>query len=186
MISPSFETLIRGSIKDSIVTALAEGLGESEAITLQDNVERSNIDEEQVIILTISSHVFRLLIVMNLTMDDTFDGYISQCLGQGGNSDKTKVYDYLNEVGNLLCGSLKRDLQSSVNALGMSTPNLLKAETLNHVDSLKVDQEYHLRVSFSGEKLMYVSYYLSAYGDLDVQTQTHSESDVGVSELEFF
>jgi hypothetical protein len=185
MISPAFETMMKKTFRDSLMVAVSNRLESESELSARENIDMERIDAENAIALTISSHLFRILIVMYFDFNPTFSRFLTASLGDAVKAGNEKTYDFLYEVGNLYCGTMKRDLQTSVPSLGMSTPNLLKTEAMEHVRSLKLDQENHLELKYQGEGLMFASYFLSAYGDLDV-TSVEQENETDAGELEFF
>jgi hypothetical protein len=185
MISSTFETMMNRTFRDSLMVAMGDSLESQSELSARENIDIERIDAESAITLTISSHLFRILIVMYFDFNPTFSRYLTASLGDAAKEGNEKTYDFLYEVSNLFCGTMKRDLQTAVPSLGMSTPNLLKTEAMEHVRSLKLDQESHLELKYQGEGLMFASYFLSAYGDLDV-TSVEQENETDAGELEFF
>lgn len=167
------------------MVAIGDSLESKSDLSAKENITQQNIDSENAIVLTISSHLFRIFFVMYFDFNPTFLRYLTVSLGDNVKSDDEKVQDFLYEVGNIYCGTMKRDLQIAVPSLGMSTPNLLKASAIDHVKSLKLDQQSHLELKYQGQGLMFASYFLSAYGELDV-APIEQTTEVDAGELEFF
>ena len=185
MISSAFESMMKKTFRDSLIVAVGNRLQSKSDLSARENIELERINAENAIALTISSHLFRILIVMYFDFSPAVSRFLTASLGDTAKASDDKTYDFLYEVGNRYCGTMKRDLQTAVPSLGMSTPNLLKTSAMEHVRSLKLDQESHLELKYQGEGLMFASYFLSAYGDLDV-TSVEQTTEVDAGELEFF
>lgn len=81
------------------------------------------------VVLTISSMVFRLVLVLRVQHDAaTRDYYV-------GNADRTLRETFV-EYGNLCCGALNQALLHHYPDLGMSTPYVLSAHCAAHLDAL--------------------------------------------------
>jgi|GEM_PF-1098186 len=81
---------------------------------------------EQCIVLTISSFRFKLMCLLHMNMDETNRQFVADALHIKRSELGEDAYtDYLLEMSNSFCGTLKRHMQSSCPPLGMSTPNFL-------------------------------------------------------------
>jgi len=186
MISPEFDRLVRDGFNSCLSSAMNERFSQVSIQVKDTSKSPSEFDREQAIVLTISSHLFRILVCMHFNLDDRLVQLVTSGLNEKStNLEKSKIYDYLSEVGNVFCGALKRELQKAVPSLGMSTPNILSKDSLKYVDSLKVDIEGKSVINSDSGVLFYASYYLSAYGDLDY-TSSMVEESVDSGELELF
>ncbi len=186
MISNEFDRLVRDGFNSCLSTAMQERFAQT-PLTVKDTSKAiKDFGKEHAIVLTISSHLFRILVCIHFTLDDKLKQMVSAGLNEKSiNLEKSKIYDYLCEVGNVFCGAMKRELQKAVPSLGMSTPNILSKESLKYVDTLKIDIEGKSVVTNGSTPLFYGSYYMSAYGDLDYKSSLVDES-VDSGELELF
>lgn len=147
---------------------------------------------KEFILLTISSPLFRVLTVIHLNNDDATKSYVARKLNTSAESlTDAQFYDYIAEVGNTLCGAIKRSLNSFIPSLGMSTPNRLEAGSMKYMLSQKPSFEGFKHIEINGQTLFECGIYVCNDTELDFQitpTTTSSaeveEADCG--ELEFF
>jgi hypothetical protein len=86
-----------------------------------------------VIVLTISSIEFRLLLIFHFEESQEMRDYFLKDAGQGS------LREALLETGNLCCGAMNQELLHYFPDLGMSTPYVLSARCLPHLDELRPD-----------------------------------------------
>jgi hypothetical protein len=86
----------------------------------------------QVMVLTISSMQFRLLLLLHFNDDETTRRYYV------GEAERTLAEAFL-EFGNLCCGAMNQQLVEHFPDLGMSTPYVLSGECLPYLRELKPD-----------------------------------------------
>lgn len=155
--------------------------------TRESNDENKGMKE--IFMLTISSQLFRIVLVMHFTRTSEFEQLVIDALKLNtATLDQDKFYDFFGEVGNSICGSIKRELGRTVPSLGMSTPNRLSIECLKYVKARPIDFQSHLEVLLDDKRLFLTSLYLFADHDLnyEVKTVVKNEDDVASGELEFF
>ncbi len=85
------------------------------------------------IVLTISSITFRLLLVFHFEEDEGTRNYFLK------DAEAGSLREALLETGNLCCGAMNQELLSHFPDLGMSTPYVLSARCLPHLEELKPD-----------------------------------------------
>jgi hypothetical protein len=85
------------------------------------------------IILTISSIVFRLLLVFHFEEDESMRDYFVK------DAEPGSLREALLETGNLCCGAMNQELLHYFPDLGMSTPYVLSARCLPHLEELRPD-----------------------------------------------
>ena len=83
------------------------------------------------VVLTISSIVFRLLLILHFDENDSTRGYY---LKEG---DEQPFQEAFLEICNLCCGAMNQELLRYFPDLGMSTPYVLSARCLGHLPALK-------------------------------------------------
>ncbi len=150
----------------------------------------------ELFMLTISSQEFRIITTIHLNCDEMSMEYVAQkTSATSGSITKERFYDYIGELGNTLCGSLKRSLTSFVPSLGMSTPNRLERDCMHYMTLQEPNYASFNHVEVNGQKLFECGIYICADTDLniDVKTSTCSKSDnvgegeeVDSGDLEFF
>lgn len=189
MISPEFERLIKTSLPKSLSLAMEERFP-GEAIDSREVDTDINEDMKEAIILTLSGHLFRMFIAIIFDKNDSLNNLIQTALAKNSTElDDDAFYDYLNEVGNVLCGSMKRDIQKVIPSLGMSTPNLLNIESFKYIQELKINHQGSYLLSQNQSPLFYVNYYLGNYGEIEFSQTPQievEEEEVDSGELEFF
>ena len=152
--------------------------------------------QEQCIVLTISSFKFRIICLLHLSMDQTTRQFVGEATAARADSlDESVFKDYLLELSNSFCGTLKRHLQSSCPPLGMSTPNFIERSSLAHYESVKPLHSAHAKAqtSSSGPALFAASVMVSATqaGDFQLEhyqapAQVAADESDGSGELELF
>jgi hypothetical protein len=132
-----------------------------------------------VVILTISSILFRLLLVFRFDEDETTRGYFVK------DPAEDALCDALLEVFNLCCGAMNQDLLRYFPDLGMSTPYVLSARCLPHLEELKPDylSSYAIRVNESVQLAATVCVCAHAHIDFVADVSAQGESS---GELELF
>lgn len=186
--------MVNEDFKRELKHLFAQSLEEAQVSSENPWTVRETVDEKadqanEFFMLTISSQLFRVIILMHIAKSPDFEQYVMDVLKIGNNVlESDKFYDFVGEVGNAICGSVKRELGKTVPSLGMSTPNRLNKDCLQYIKSQNVDYQAHGEVLINGEQLFAASLYLSADHDLeyDIQRTVPSEDDVASGELEFF
>ncbi|RKR37303.1 hypothetical protein [Paraburkholderia sp. BL17N1] len=95
----------------------------------------ANIDvskDTQVVVLTISSIVFRLLLILHFDEDDSTRSYYLK-----DSIEERDFQEAFLEICNLCCGAMNQELLRYFPDLGMSTPYVLNARCLPHLHELK-------------------------------------------------
>jgi hypothetical protein len=163
-------------------------------ISRVDNLD--DVRHEQCIVLTISSFKFRIICLLHVSMDQSTRQFVSETTAARAESlDESVFKDYLLELSNSFCGTLKRHLQSSCPPLGMSTPNFIERSSLAHYESIKPLHSAHAKAQMSSNDpaLFAASVMVSVAQAGDFQLEHYHEpvhSDVdeadGSGELELF
>ncbi|MDN7179690.1 hypothetical protein M0D69_17170 [Caballeronia sp. SEWSISQ10-4 2] len=135
--------------------------------------------ESNVIILTISSILFRLLLVFHFDDDaSTRDHFVK-------NGSEVSLQDALLEICNLCCGAVNQDLLRYFPDLGMSTPYVLSARCLSHLEQLKPDYLSSYAITINGSVQLAATVCVCAHAPIDfVANMTAVEESSG--ELELF
>jgi hypothetical protein len=87
--------------------------------------------DANVVILTIASIDFRILLMLHFSADDTTRRYYV-----GGGAEGTLLEAFM-EVANLCCGAMNQQLVEWFPDLGMSTPYALGSACVRYIDELK-------------------------------------------------
>lgn len=106
----------------------------------------SEIPFDHCIVLTISSFRFKIMCLLHMNLDEANHQFIADTLNIKLSDLTDDAYnDYLLEMSNSLCGTLKRHMQSSCPPLGMSTPNFLQRSCLSIEHALEPCYSAHAR-----------------------------------------
>ncbi|WP_144393852.1 hypothetical protein [Pleionea sediminis] len=180
-------------LKNEFIKCLKQSMNESVADANWDYRENRELKHEsypKIILLTVSSHLFRIVLILHFSYNETCHKFVAAGLKSGGEKlGKDKIHDYLKEVGNSLCGGFKRNLGNVVPSLGMSTPNILDDYCLSYIEELDVIDKHTATVSFNGQELFGASYYLCAAEKIQVDmsnARLSEETQSEAGELEFF
>ncbi len=187
MVNPEFEKVLKASFLDGFEGALRD-CAPSMQWECKELRENKGLQSEEAVVLTISSHLFRIIYFLYFTNDAKCHEFVSSGLNiKNENLPQSRVYDYLCEVGNSFFGAIKRTLGNTVPSLGMSTPNILDKSCFKYVGELKIDSDGFAVAQMNGQPLFYASYHLSASGELNFEVeQAATEEVVDAGELEFF
>lgn len=188
MINEDFKREIHQLFTQGFRESLEPGI-DAESLLIKEQQRLETEHGKEFFLLTVSSQLFRIFLVLHFTKDTLSESFVAQALNIGGNAiTDENYYDYLGEVGNAFCGSIKRNLNRTVPHLGMSTPNRLTKDCLPYLSSFKIDDEVHAVAEYQGQTLFYASAYLSADDELnyEVKSQVVDEDEPDSGELEFF
>jgi hypothetical protein len=186
MINPDFERLLKDSFISGFELSVKECLPD-EQWEIKEIRENKGNDSKEAVVITISSHLFRVIYFLYFTNDEDCQSFIARGLNtKSENMPQSRVYDYLCEVGNSLFGSVKRAVGNTVSSLGMSTPNILDSSSFKYINELNIHNSGYAVAHLNGKPLLYASYHLSASGELNFDVEQHVEEDIDSGELEFF
>lgn len=152
-------------------------------------VDIKAINTKNFIMLTISSFDFRLIVLLHYASDATSIKYVADNLKISPEDLSISRYqDFLSEVGNILCGAIKRGLFQFFPHLGLSSPNQLVWASLKFIDGFPIDSAIHLKAKSEKGAEFCCSLYVSSAGNLDFDpaTITKTEEQVEMGALELF
>lgn len=136
------------------------------------------LPEQRMLVLTISSYLFRLLTLIHYSPGRATEAYFNR-------SDQGRTLDEsIGEVGNLCCGAMKRELGGHFMHLGMSTPTILDNRCMGFLDALKPAYVSQHRIRIADRVDLHATLCLCAYGDLDFHiVEASAHEDTGALEL---
>lgn len=146
----------------------------------------SEIKEEMMVVLTISSYLFRLVVLIYFTRDDATREHIAR--GSRINASEMSeqaFYDSISEFGNVCCGILNRGLAGFFPHIGMSTPNIIHKDCSTYLKRLGCGHIQHFKVKINDSVRFHVGLCVSDYADLDFVVDT-AQAESGTGELELF
>jgi hypothetical protein len=125
----SFERILQKAAQ----TRLTVDPGHTCSVVLQTRhgVGTHAADATNVVILTISSIAFRLLLILHVNEDAATVEYFTK-----GDAERP-FREVFQEICNLCCGSINQELLRYFPDLGMSTPYMLSARCLPYLEGLK-------------------------------------------------
>lgn len=177
----SFDRLMLASLKSGL--PVSQGSLGIEPIAAID----AKAKEKKIVILTVSSYLFRLMAILYFKPDAATRAYFARGAAEGTPPlTDEEFYDRVAECGNVFCGSLNRDLGKHFPHVGMSTPNIIDKDCMRYVDLLGCQQVKHYKLSLDDGLAMYASLCVTAYGSVDFHVDAAVEEDVSTGELEMF
>lgn len=146
----------------------------------------SGVKDTKCVVLTISSYLFRLMVLIYFTPDTPTKAHFSRAskIDASAMSEQALI-DAISECANMCCGALSRDLSRVFPHIGMSTPNILDKESSSSLHTLNCGHIQHFTVDINKATRFHASLCVSDYADLDFVVDT-TASDVSSGELELF
>ncbi len=132
-----------------------------------------------VVMLTISSMAFRLLLVLHFSEDESMRRYY---LGERTDRNLTEIFL---EVSNLCCGAFNQALLSAFPDLGMSTPYVLDAGCVPHLSELDPDYLASFDIRIDGTVGLVATICVCADAPIDFVADVET-ADENSGELELF
>ncbi|WP_454874476.1 hypothetical protein [Paraburkholderia xenovorans] len=136
--------------------------------------------DTQVVVLTISSIVFRLLLILHFDEDESTRAYYLKDA-----ADERPFQEVFLEICNLCCGAMNQELLRYFPDLGMSTPYVLNARCLPHLHELKPGLLSSYSVTLNGTVRLAATVCVCADAPLDFVADTSALEETG-GELELF
>lgn len=141
-------------------------------------VDVTEFPEQTIIVLTISSFLFRLMTIFHVDDNPELKDYFTK-----GATDRTLV-EVLSELGNLCCGAMNRDLLNYFPHLGMSTPYALDSKCMSFVNELKPGFVGGYEITINNTIQMHASICFCEYQPIDFAVEmSAAEEDTGMLEL---
>ncbi len=174
----SFERLLLSSLKNGMPVA-----GASVDVSAFDSL--ALIGEKKIVVLTVSSYLFRLMAILYFKPDAATRAYFNRNAADGAPAlSDDEFHDRVAECGNVCCGALNRELGAHFPHVGMSTPNIIDRDCMKYVDLLGCDLVKHYRVVLDGELTLYASLCVASYGMVDFHVDSAAAAEVDTGELE--
>jgi hypothetical protein len=176
----SFNKLLSQAISEHLVA------GPSDTCEVQALTQLKRLEEREFVILTISSYLFRLMVLFHFTFDPKSREHFASLMNTAAKDmDRQAFNDAVAEFGNLACGALNRELGKYFPHVGMSTPNILERECLEHLSALDATYLKHFRILVNGTTEFHATLCVSVFGDLDFLSETKTAEET-TGELELF
>jgi hypothetical protein len=171
-----------------LVSSLKSGMPVGGASVAVDPIATlDKIKEKKIVILTVSSYLFRAMVILYFKPDAATRAYFNRNAEEGAPAlTDEEFYDRVAECGNVCCGSLNRELGKHFPHVGMSTPNIIDKDCMRYVDLLGCGLSKHYTITLEDGPTMYASLCVADYGTVDFHVDTAVEEDLSVGELEMF
>jgi hypothetical protein len=171
-------------LKDSLQAALTHP--DDTVVSLDTVPTLSDLRATHVVMLSVASYRFRLMLLIYFSHDDTTRAHFAR----GKNvapSDLTAqaLEDSLCEASNMCCGAFNRALGQVFPHLGMSTPNIVDRRCANHLHLMGFGHLQHFRLQLTSGMQFHASLCVSEYDTLDFEALALSPAPA-TGELEFF
>ncbi|MFL9866650.1 hypothetical protein PQR67_20950 [Paraburkholderia fungorum] len=135
--------------------------------------------DTQVVVLTISSIMFRLLLILHFDENDSTRHYYLN------EADERPFQEVFLEICNLCCGAMNQELLNYFPDLGMSTPYVLSARCLGHLEELKPGLLSSYSITLNGSVQLAATVCVCAHAPIDFVADTSSVEETS-GELELF
>ncbi|VVE52631.1 hypothetical protein PCO31110_04843 [Pandoraea communis] len=132
-----------------------------------------------VVVLTISSIGFRMLLVLHFDEDDVTTRYFA------GDAQDKPFREVFLEISNLCCGAINQELLAYFPDLGMSTPYVLSARCVPHLMQLKPNHLASWDIMLDGSVRLAATLCVCAHAPLDFDAELSVTQDSS-GELELF
>ncbi len=176
----SFDRLLVSSLKSGMPVGGA-------SVDVEPLKELGKIKEKKIVILTVSSYLFRAMAILYFKPDAATRAYFNRTADEGAPPlTDDEFLDRVAECGNVCVGALNRDLGPFFPHVGMSTPNIIDKDCMQYVDLLGCDLVKHYRIVLNGELTMYATLCVADYGHVDFHVDPAVEVAVDTGELEMF
>ncbi|SDH72456.1 hypothetical protein [Propionivibrio dicarboxylicus] len=135
--------------------------------------------EENLVVLTISSYTFRLIVMFHVNSSGGAATYYSR------GTEFASLIEVFGEMVNQCCGGMNRDLGKHFPHMGMSTPSLLNKRCLPFLRELNPTDVSRYRISINDSFSMHVSLCFCAFAPIDFRIDEHAAEEA-LGELELF
>ncbi|MFT3857607.1 MAG: hypothetical protein QM742_08960 [Aquabacterium sp.] len=146
----SFDFLVEQAIRNNMLG------DDKDACSIERVEDPAQIKNRQMVILTISSYAFRVMLFVHFTRDKATRAHFA-AMKQQAEMDDAAFLDAVMESGNLACGALNRELGNFFPHLGMSTPGVLDHGSLEYVHALGAGHVRHWRVNATAGAVFHLS-----------------------------
>ncbi|MBL0727652.1 hypothetical protein [Piscinibacter sp. HJYY11] len=141
-----------------------------------------------VVMFTVTSYLFRVVLLIQFDRDPATRAYMAGLASTPVDEmNGERFFDTMNERGNLFCGAFNRDLVPFFPHIGMSTPCVLKRNSVEHITAVKPSYHRRFRCELAPGVAMYFTLALCADADFDFAFEPRAEEETDTAgELEMF
>ncbi|TAN71834.1 MAG: hypothetical protein EPN17_00345 [Methylobacter sp.] len=183
MISERAQSSFDHIFKKAVLANISSSADDNCEIESVDDLEE--ISEDEFVVLTISSTFFRLLVLFHFNGNDdaTKNYFLKNSNLEAG--DNNTFLDAFQEVCNICCGVMNRELHKSYLFLGMSTPYILLRQSVPFVSALNPGHVKHYRITINHSLELHATLCVCDYDIVDFAVDTSADED-STGELELF
>lgn len=183
--------MISHNAKQALGEMLRQGIKASLLVSPDDPVTITPVEEvggmaaSKIVILSVSSYLFRLMALIYFTPDELTKAHFARINKVSASAmDEQSFNDAILECGNICCGSINRALARVFPHVGMSTPNIIDKQCALYRGVLDSSYEQHVAIAIPDGPTFYASVCIKEYEDLDFEADVAEEAVSG--ELEMF
>ncbi|MEJ5896216.1 hypothetical protein WIT60_05085 [Aquabacterium sp. G14] len=176
----SLDSMVMQGIRSALVSP-------ADAIVSLETVETLEpITEQEVVMLSVVSYHFRVVMMVYFTRDERTRLHFSRLTKNDGSPlDDQGIYDALYESANMCCGTFNRELGRVFEHVGMSTPNMIDSRCAEHLAILDYGYLKHYALVLDSGISFRLSLCVTEYHDLDFELESTAQAE-STGELEFF
>ncbi|MEN9480730.1 MAG: hypothetical protein RLZZ298_2125 [Pseudomonadota bacterium] len=138
----------------------------------------ADIPGKNIVVLTISSYLFRLLIIFHVDADQATEAHFTKL------QPERSFHEVFGEFGNLCVGAMNRDMGNHFLHLGMSTPYVLESRSLPFLNELKPGYVARHQIGINNAVSLHATLCLCAYAPIDFRVDMSAvEEETGTIEL---
>lgn len=136
------------------------------------------IPGKDIVVLTISSYLFRLLTIFHVNSDQATENYFTKF------QPERAFHEVFGELGNLCVGAMNREMGNHFLHLGMSTPYVLESRSLPFLNELKPAYVARHLISINDDVSLHATLCLCAFAPIDFSVDADVvEHETGTIEL---
>lgn len=172
--------------KKSLTTLLSKMLCQSldyvtskSAWELRTLTNANEINTTEFSMITLTSYTCRFILLLHFnTSKAVFECVANSLKMTREDLSNHKFYDFVGEITNMFCGSMKRTLGLSIPHLGMSVPNHLPKQSMVFFKDLDCEFQVHLEARATDELIFCASLFLWTYGKVEFKFATDEQAKI--------
>ena len=178
MVSAQAKASIDHIFTSSVKAHLPLGGDDSCAIERVTDKKAGEFPEKTIVILTISSFLFRLVTIFHFDENPATRDYFA------GDAVDKSLDEVFSEAGNLCCGAMKREVSRYFPHTGMSTPYTLSSRCISFLDELKPGYTARYAITINGAVQIHATVCMCNYAPIDfVVDKSAAEEETGALEM---
>lgn len=178
MISAQAQASIDHIFTRSVKTHLPLNGGDTCLVEQLSDNQAGEFPEKTIVILTISSFLFRLMTIFHFDENPETRDYFA-----GGVAEQS-LEEAFAEAGNLCCGAMKREVSRYFPHTGMSTPYTLSSRCISFLDELKPGYTARYAITINGTVQIHATVCMCNYAPMNfVVDKSVAEEETGALEM---